>query len=408
MEELDLIKNKIKSIKKELISIRRDIHSNPELSNEEFRTMELISEYLTFHNIKHTSKVAGTGIIADIDGIDKKFTVAFRADIDALPIEDLKYCDYVSKNKGVCHACGHDVHTAINMGIANIFSNSADNKEKIIPPCNVRLIFQPAEETTGGAFRMIKDNALENVNVIYGLHVSSNADIGYIQINDNIVNASCLDFIIKVYGRSSHGANPSGGVDAIVIASKIINDLQTVISRNIAAEDSAVITVGTINGGTATNIICDYVEMTGTIRALKESIMEKVKLRIKKMIKFVANSFDGDAEFIETVYFASLVNWKDASNIVRENASSLLGENKVLELSPSLGSEDFSFFVQNKPGAFFYLGARNEKKGIVYKAHNGLFDVDENCIEIGLMLQIMNLYKSYLEKDLFYIGKERN
>lgn len=370
--------------------------------------MELISEYLTFHNIKHTSKVAGTGIIADIDGIDKKFTVAFRADIDALPIEDLKYCDYVSKNKGVCHACGHDVHTAINMGIANIFSNSADNKEKIIPPCNVRLIFQPAEETTGGAFRMIKDNALENVNVIYGLHVSSNADIGYIQINDNIVNASCLDFIIKVYGRSSHGANPSGGVDAIVIASKIINDLQTVISRNIAAEDSAVITVGTINGGTATNIICDYVEMTGTIRALKESIMEKVKLRIKKMIKFVANSFDGDAEFIETVYFASLVNWKDASNIVRENASSLLGENKVLELSPSLGSEDFSFFVQNKPGAFFYLGARNEKKGIVYKAHNGLFDVDENCIEIGLMLQIMNLYKSYLEKDLFYIGKERN
>ncbi|PTY40995.1 peptidase M20 [Brachyspira hampsonii bv. II] len=401
-------KNKIKSIKKELISIRRDIHSNPELSNEEFRTMELISKYLTSHNIRHRTKSAGTGIIADIDGIDKKFTVAFRADIDALPIEDLKYCDYASKNKGVCHACGHDVHTAINMGIANIFSNSSENKEKIIPPCNVRLIFQPAEETTGGAFRMIKDNALENVNVIYGLHVSSNADIGYIQINDNIVNASCLDFIIRVYGRSSHGANPSGGVDAIVIASKIINDLQTVISRNIAAEDSAVITVGTINGGTATNIICDYVEMTGTIRALKESIMEKVKLRIKKMIKFVANSFDGDAEFIETVYFASLVNWKDASNIVRENASKLLGENKVLELSPSLGSEDFSFFVQNKPGAFFYLGARNEKKGIVYKAHNGLFDVDENCIEIGLMLQIMNLYKSYLEKDLFYIGKERN
>ncbi|OEJ14848.1 peptidase M20 [Brachyspira hampsonii] len=408
MEELDLIKNKIKSIKKELISIRRDMHSNPELSNEEFRTMELISKYLTSHNIRHRTKSAGTGIIADIDGIDKKFTVAFRADIDALPIEDLKHCDYSSKNKGVCHACGHDVHTAINMGIANIFSNSTDNKEKIIPPCNVRLIFQPAEETTGGAFRMIKDNALENVNVIYGIHVSSNADIGYIQINDNIVNASCLDFIIKVYGRSSHGANPSGGVDAIVIASKIINDLQTVISRNIAAEDSAVITVGTINGGTATNIICDYVEMTGTIRALKEGIMEKVKLRIKKMIKFIANSFDGDAEFIETVYFASLVNWKEASNIVRENASKLLGENKVLELSPSLGSEDFSFFVQNKPGAFFYLGARNEKKGIVYKAHNGLFDVDENCIEIGLMLQIMNLYKSYLEKDLFYIGKERN
>lgn len=408
MEELDFIKKKIKSIKEELINIRRDIHSHPELSNEEFRTMDIVSKYLTFHNIKHRTKVAGTGIIADIEGIDKSFTVAFRADIDALPIEDLKYCDYASKNKGICHACGHDVHTAVNMGIANIFSNNNYNKEKIIPPCNVRLIFQPAEETTGGALRMIKDNALENVNVIYGLHVASNADIGYIQINDNIVNASCLDFIIKVYGKSSHGANPSGGVDAIVIASKIINDLQTVISRNIAAEDSAVITIGTINGGTATNIICDYVEITGTIRALKESIMEKVKSRIKKIIKFVSNSFDGDAEFIETVYFASLVNWKDASNIVRENALDLLGENKVLELNPSLGAEDFSFFIQNKPGAFFYIGAKNEKKGITHKAHNGLFDVDENCIEIALTLQIMNLYKSYSKKDSFYIGKERN
>ena len=123
MKELDLIKNKIKSIKKELINIREDIHSHPELSNEEFRTMDIVSKYLTFHNIKHRTKVAGTGIIADIEGIDKSFTVAFRADIDALPIEDLKYCDYSSKNKGICHACGHDVHTAINMGIANIFSN---------------------------------------------------------------------------------------------------------------------------------------------------------------------------------------------------------------------------------------------------------------------------------------------
>ena len=408
MQELDLIKKRIKSIKQKLIDIRRDIHSYPELSNQEYRTMNIISEQLYHNGIKHRTKVAGTGVIADIEGKDKSFTVAFRADIDALPIEDLKYCDYSSKNKGVCHACGHDVHTAINMGIANIFSNNDDNKERIIPPCNVRLIFQPAEETTGGALRMIKENALENVNVIYGLHVSSNSDIGYIQINDGIVNASCLDFIIKVYGKSSHGANPAGGVDAIVIASKIINDLQTVISRNIPAEDSAVITIGTINGGTATNIICDYVEITGTIRALKESIMEKIKSRIKKIIKFISNSFDGDAEFIETVYFASLVNWRDASNIVRENAFNLLGENKVLELSPSLGSEDFSFFVQNKPGAFFYIGSRNEKKGITNKAHNGLFDVDENCIEIALTLQIMNLYESYSKKDIFYIGKERN
>ena len=405
MQELDLIKNKIKNIKKELISIRRDIHSHPELSNKEFKTMELISECLKTYNIKHRTKAASTGVIADIEGEDKSFTVAFRADIDALPIEDLKHCNYASKNKGVCHACGHDVHTAINIGIGNIFSNNDDNR--IIPPCNIRLIFQPAEETTGGALNMIRENALENVNVIYGLHVSSSTDIGYIQINDNIVNASCLDFKIKVYGKSGHGANPASGIDAIIIASNIINNLQFIISRNIQAEDSAVINIGTINGGNATNIICDYVEITGTIRALKESTMEKIKNKIKKIIKCTSDSFNGDAEFIETVYFRSLVNWKDASNIVRENASNLLGKNKVLELKPSLGAEDFSFFVENKPGAFFYIGSRNDKLGIVHQAHNGLFDVDEDCIEIGLTIQIMNLYNSYLKKDLFTLGRER-
>lgn len=405
MEELELIKSKIKEIKEELINIRRDFHSNPELSEKEFQTMNTISNHLKKYNIEHKTEVADTGIIADIKGEDKSFTVAFRADIDALPIDDLKNCSYRSKNKGVCHACGHDIHTAINLGIASVFQN---NSKGIIPPCNIRLIFQPAEETVGGALRMIKENALENVNVIYGLHVSTHSDIGFVQINDNIVNASCLDFKIKVYGKTAHAANPSGGIDTIVISAKIIDSIQTIISRNIHAEDSAVITIGTINGGTAENIICGYTEMTGTIRALRENTMEKIITKIKKIIKGIAYSFDADAEFIETVYFASLINWKEASDIVRENAINLLGEKNVLELKPSMGAEDFSFFIQNKAGAFFNIGARNKKKGIIHEAHNGLFDADEECIEIGLTLQIMNLYKSYFKKDIFWLGKDRN
>ncbi|WP_157152955.1 M20 metallopeptidase family protein [Brachyspira murdochii] len=405
MEELELIRSKIKEIKEELINIRRYLHSHPELSEKEFQTMNTISNHLKKCNIEHKTEVADTGIIADIKGHDKNFTVAFRADIDALPIDDLKNCSYSSKNKGVCHACGHDIHTAINLGIASVFQN---NSKGIIPPCNIRLIFQPAEETVGGALRMIKENALENVNVIYGLHVSTHSDTGFVQINDNIVNASCLDFKIKVYGRSAHAANPSGGIDTIVIAAKIIDNIQTIISRNVQAEDSAVITIGTINGGTAENIICGYTEMTGTIRALRESTMTKIITRIKKIIKGIAYSFDADAEFIETVYFASLVNWKEAADIVRENAVSLLGEKNVLESKPSMGAEDFSFFIQNKAGAFFNIGARNKKKGIIHEAHNGLFDADEECIEIGITLQIMNLYKSYLKKDIFWLGKERD
>ena len=401
---LESIKIKILEIENELINIRRHIHSYPELSNNEFNTMEFISNYLTSHNINHKTKIANTGIIADIVGKDKNFTIAFRADIDALPIEDLKHCSYASKNKGVCHACGHDVHTAINMGIARIFSNK---DKKFIPPCNIRLIFQPAEETTGGASNMIKENALHNVNIIYALHVDTNTDIGSIKITDSIVNASCLDFKIKVYGKKSHGANPADGVDAIVVSANIINTIQTIISRNIYVGEASVITIGTINGGKATNVICDYVEMTGTIRALKDTTINNIINKIKKIIKNIAISMEADAEFIETTYFPSLVNWKEASNIIEENAIKLLGENKVLNTKPSLGAEDFSYFILNKPGAFFNLGARNQKKSIVHNAHNGLFDVDESCIAIGLTLQIMNIYNTYLKKDMFPIGMHR-
>lgn len=401
---LNNVRTKIEEIENELINIRRHIHSYPELSNQEFNTMEFISNYLNLHEIKHKTKIANTGIIADISGIDKSFTIAFRADIDALPIEDLKHCSYASKNKGVCHACGHDVHTAINMGIARIFSNKDKN---FTPPCNIRLIFQPAEETTGGASNMIKENALHNVHVTYGLHVDVNTDIGNIKITDSIVNASCLDFKIKIYGKKAHAANPADGVDAIVVSANIINAIQTIISRNIYVGEASVITIGTINGGKATNVICDYVEMTGTIRALKDTTINNIMNKIKKIIKNIAISMEADAEFIETTYFPSLINWKEAASIIRENALNLLGEKNVLNIKPSLGAEDFSYFILNKPGAFFNLGARNKKKAIIHNAHNGLFDVDESCIAIGLTLQIMNIYNTYLKKDMFPIGMHR-
>ena len=400
----DNMKEKVKEIEKEIIDIRRHIHSYPELGNEEYKTMEFISNYLNSHEIEHKTKIANTGIVADIEGEDKSFTIAFRADIDALPIEDLKRCSYASKNKGICHACGHDVHTAINMGIARIFSN----KDKdFIPPCNIRLIFQPAEETTGGALNMIKENALNNVNITYGLHVDTNTDVGNIEITDSVVNASCLDFKIKIYGKKSHAANPANGVDAIVVSANIINAIQTIISRNTHIGENAVITIGTIHGGEATNVVCDYVEMNGTIRALKDTTINNIMNRIKKIIKNIAISMEADAEFVEITYFPSLVNWKEAADIIRENAINLLGEKKVLNRKPSLGAEDFSYFVLNKPGAFFNLGAKNTKKATMPNAHSSLFDVDESCMAIGLTLQLMNIYNTYLKKDMFPMGMSR-
>lgn len=400
MYNLNEIKEKALSIKEELINIRRDFHMHPELGMSENRTMNKISEYLKELNISHKTKVANTGVIADIEGEDKSFTVAFRGDIDALPLDDLKTCSYASKEKGKCHACGHDVHNTVVVGIAKMFSS-------IKPPCNIRLIFQPAEESVGGALPMIKEGALEKVNVIYGLHVASDTNIGDIKLTYGVMNASCSDFFIKVYGKSAHGAHPSEGIDAIIAGNQIISAMQTIVSRSVDPLDSAVVTIGTINGGKVENIICDYLEIRGTIRALKDSTMEFIKNRIKDIVQNIPKSLGARGEFVETVHFDSLINWDEAVDIVKKNAETLIGKEHVKDNIPALGVEDFAFFVQKSPGAFFNLGTRNESKGITAAAHHGLFDIDENAIETGVILQVMNAYESYAQKDKFPLGKKR-
>ncbi|MGL4998525.1 MAG: M20 metallopeptidase family protein, partial [Cetobacterium sp.] len=217
----------VKDIENWLIEVRRDFHQFPELGENEFRTMDKIVDYLEEMGISYKKNIFKTGVIADIQGIDPSITIAFRGDMDALPILDLKQTDYASKNKGVCHACGHDTHMTMNLGIARYFFH-----KKIVPPCNIRLIFQPAEETVGGAKPMIEAGALEGVDFIYGIHISEEIHAGQIMIKYGSMNASSDTLIIKVKGKSCHGAYPSDGVDAIVIASNLIVALQSVVSRN--------------------------------------------------------------------------------------------------------------------------------------------------------------------------------
>ncbi|WP_297205628.1 M20 family metallopeptidase [uncultured Brachyspira sp.] len=379
------------SMKDFLIDLRRDLHSHPELGFEEFRTMEKISSILKSFNVNHKTKIANTGIIADIEGEDKNFTIAFRADMDALPMEDKKTCSYSSKNKGKCHSCGHDVHTAILTGTAKYFS-------EIKPPCNIRLIYQPAEETTGGALPMIEEGALNNVNVIYGLHVRPEIRVGQISFTYGAMYASSNMFEVNIKGKSAHGAKSYYGTDSIIIASHIITQLHSFVSA--FTDGSMRLHIGTINGGTANNIVAENVKMEGIIRMLCDDEARDYRLKmIENIIVNTAKSFGGYAEFINIPSYPALINHDNAVNIIIESGSMFLGKENCIKENPNMTTEDFSYYLQRVKGAFFSLGVSNDK--INAPIHNSLFDIDEDAINIGVKMQVLNVYNTYKNKELF-------
>lgn len=388
------IRKLVEDEKQWLIDVRRDFHSHPELGQQEYRTMNKICEYLDEMGITYKKEVFKTGVIAEIEGENKNYTIALRADIDALPIEDRKICDYSSKNHGVCHACGHDAHTTIALGVARYFA-----KNKIVPPCNLRFFFQPAEETVGGAKPMIKEGALKNVDCVFGLHVDEYLETGKIGIKYGAMNASSDTLKINIYGKSCHGAYPSDGVDAILVASHVMIALQSIVSRNCDARDSAVVTIGTINGGTQGNIIADKVQLVGTLRTLNPEVRAMALRRIEEIVTNIPKGFGGSGEFIREEGYTALINHDKEVDIIKENATELLGADKIYEKKvANMGVEDFAYFIENTPGAFFTLGVKNQSKGIDSPAHNGLFDIDEDALPIGVEMQIMNIYSAYNKK----------
>ncbi|SMC24570.1 amidohydrolase [Clostridium acidisoli DSM 12555] len=371
-------------IKEELINWRRDFHSHPELDYELFRTNEKITEFLKSEGIEYTI-TAKTGICAIIKGGKDGKTVALRGDMDALPLIDQKTCEYSSKNDGKMHACGHDVHTTILMGTAKLL-NSIKNEIQ----GNVKLFFEPAEETTGGARLMIADGVLENprVDAIIGLHVNESIEVGEIGIKEGVVHAASNPFTIKIKGRGGHGAHPDTTIDPIVIACNLINTLQTVISREISPTDPGVLTIGYIHGGTAQNIIPEEVKIGGIIRTMNTEQREYVKRRLTEITEGVVSSMRGQSEVTIEESYPCLYNDDNIIKLVKDAAQSLIGKEKVNILqSPNMGVESFAYFSLERPSAFYFLGCRNEKKGIINPAHGSLFDVDEDCIPIGVAIQ---------------------
>lgn len=385
------IQKRVNEIFKELVDIRRDFHKNPELSQNEFRTQKKIQEYLNEWKIENYV-CADTGIVGIIRGKKQGRTVGIRGDIDALPIEEKSDTPYCSINSGVMHACGHDAHTTIVLGVGKIMKELADSEESFSG--NVKLFFQPAEETIGGGKRMVQEGCMENPHVDYvlGLHVMPYIDAGKVELKYGKLNASTDSIKIKLKGKQAHGAYPDNGIDAIAMAGNVITALQTIVSRNISPLNSVVISLGKISGGVKENVIADEVNISGTLRALDDDTRSFAKQRIETIVKNTALAFGGEGIVDFHDGYQALINNDEVVDVIKENAEKILGkENIVFKEFPSLGAEDFSYFLDAAKGAFFHLGCGNQEKGIVSSIHTETFDIDEECLKTGVLLQLNNI-----------------
>lgn len=371
-----------------LTEIRRSLHQTPELGTQELVTGKKLRDYLDQWEISYQYPVADTGIVAVIKGEKegKGTVVGLRADMDALPLTEDQNCAYCSVNPGVMHACGHDAHMAIALGTALYFKRT----EEDFSGC-VKIFFQPAEETVGGAERMVGEGCMERPTVDYvaGLHMAPGYEVGDIEVKYGKLNAATNDVHILLHGESCHGAYPDTGVDTIVMAGAVISSLQSLVSRNISPLNQAVLTLGTIHGGTAHNIITDQVEITGTLRTTEPETRQFAQEVIRRQVEHTAAAYGGCGEVIMKPGYSALINTDEIVDVLAEAALPVVGEDHIhWKPSPSMGAEDFSFFLEKAPGVFYHLGCANKSTGITAPLHSRHFDIDERCLPLGVKLQI--------------------
>ncbi len=366
----------------EVIRFRRHLHANPELSYQEVKTARFVADLLRSFGLSPTEGVAGTGVVATIEGRNPgKKTVALRADMDALPIQEINNVSYKSTQAGVMHACGHDVHTSSLLGTAKILSGLRDQFEG-----SVRLIFQPGEEKNpGGASMMIKEGVLENPRPasIIGQHVMPLVPVGKIGFREGMYMASSDEIYIKVVGKGGHGATPELSIDPVLIASHIIVALQQVISRNASPKQPTVLTFGRIIGEGATNIIPNEVNIAGTFRALNEEWREAGLKKIVKMAESIAEGMGARCEIELSRGYPYLENNPELTRRIRQAAEEYVGKENVVDIDLTLGSEDFAYYSHQIPASFYRLGTRNDAKGITSYVHTPTFDIDEDALKIG-------------------------
>jgi amidohydrolase len=383
--------SEIERINDRIITIRHDLHAHPELSAHEEHTKYLIKGILEAEGILVREFDDNYRLIADIETRPGEPFVALRGDMDALPIEEQTEVDYSSHEKGVMHACGHDSHTAILLGAA-IALNHVKKQIK----GNLRFIFQPAEEITeGGSSQMIEHGALENVKAIFGLHAYPYLNTGQIGYKHGVMLASADTFEIQIFGRSSHGARPHEGVDAILVTSMVVNSLNHIVSRQIDPLHPAVISLGTIEGGKAPNVICDHVKLTGTVRCVNHDVRHKISEMMEISIKGICRSMHATYNFHYNFGSPEVLNNNTMVDLLVGEAENIIGKENCIDLEePVMGGEDFGRYLEQVPGSFFRLGTCNEAKKTCVAQHNSRFNVDDDALIVGMKIMASTAIKA--------------
>jgi len=369
-----------RSVFEETVCLRHHLHQNPELSGEERNTLAFIVDFLKRHDITH--HVHSNGGVTAVIGKSSR-AVGIRGDMDALPVQENTGIEWASCNPGVMHACGHDVHTAILMGAAKMFKATEEDL-----PYAVKLFFQPAEETVGGAKTMIDEGCMEapHVDGVLGIHVDPTIPLGSALFLPGKMNAAVIDLKIIVRGIGCHGAHPEQGVDAIVAAAHIITALQTVDSRLTAPTEPVVVTIGSIHGGTGSNIVAGEVVLKGTVRVLSMETAVVVKKHIRNIVTSVAAAWGAQADIDLIDNYPALVNDKAVTNLMADEARRLIGDkNVILADTPSMGADDFAYFTNAAPGCYFNIGTAEPGKP-VESLHSNSYAPHDDCILTGLAL----------------------
>jgi amidohydrolase len=381
----DQIRSTIQALQPQLVALRRQLHQQPELGFKERLTAAAISQKLTEWGIPHQTGIAETGIVAIVKGRKTSLqlkTLAIRADMDALPIQEANDVPYKSQHDGIMHACGHDGHVAIALTTAYYLSQHQNDFAG-----TVKIIFQPAEEGPGGAKPMIEAGVLTNpdVDAIIGLHLWNNLPLGTIGVRSGALMAAVERFTLKIQGKGGHGAMPHQTVDSIVVASQIVSALQTIVSRNVNPIDSAVVTVGEFHAGTARNVIADTASLAGTVRYFNPNLADFFHQRIEAIVAGICASHGATYQLDYIKFYPPLINDPQMTELVRSVATALvetpLG---VVPECQTMGGEDMSFFLQQVPGCYFFVGSANPDLALAYPHHHPRFDFDETALATGV------------------------
>lgn len=390
------LRDRVRALQSQLVAWRRQIHQYPELGFQERQTAAAIATQLDEWGVEYRAEVAQTGIVATIRGAEPGRTLAIRADMDALPIQEENDVPYRSRRDCLMHACGHDGHTAIALGTTQLLHQHRDRLRG-----TVKIVFQPAEERPGGAKPMIAEGALENpdVDAIIGLHLWNNLPLGQVGVKSGPSMATSDAFQLHVLGRGGHGAIPHQTIDAIVVGAQIVTALQTIVSRNVNPLHSAVISIGKFQAGDTFNVIAPRAEIAGTVRSFTPEEADLLPRRIEEVVAGICQAHGATYHLDYRRHYPAVINDASMASLVREAAIATFGDPACVVPEMTMGGEDMSYFLQAVPGCYFFLGSANAAAGLDYPHHHPKFDFDETALSIGVEI-FLRCVEQYLDSAL--------